>query len=198
MDREILTRGHWLRRSVGGSIALSAAGAAVATIASASAKAAPALTARDRQVVAFLLTLEQLEASFFAQARRAGKLTGEARQFAETVGGEESAHVRYLSGLLGRSSGGAQRYRFGDALASTSSFVDAAESLQETVLAAYNGQAENLTRHALGKVARVMSVESRHAAWARGLGGKLPAPVAADVPMDAAAAMKAIHPFLAS
>lgn len=189
--RATLTR--WLR-PVAGSAALAAAGAAGASVAFA--RSSPALTRRDREVLTFLAGLEQLESSFYAAALGAGKLTAEARQFAELVGREERAHLRDLTDLLGGHAPPSTRYRFTHAVGSTGAFVAAATTLEDTVVSAYNGQAENLTRHTLGRVARIMSVESRHAAWARGLAGKLPAPVAADAPTGADAAMKALRPLL--
>ncbi len=186
---------HWLR-PVGAAGLLVGAGASGATVAFA--RGSNALTDRDRQVIDFLAGLERLESSFYAAALGAGKLTGEPRQFAETVGREERAHLRDLTGLLGGHAPAAAHYRFSHALGSNRTFVTAAAALEDTVVAAYNGQAENLTRHTLGRVARIMSVESRHAAWARGLAGKLPAPVAADRAIDAGAAMKALRPFLGS
>jgi hypothetical protein len=191
--REALAR--WLK-PVSGPVALAATGAAGATVAFA--RTSPALTRRDREVVKFLAGLERLESGFYAAALRAGKLTGEARQFAEIVGREERAHLRDLDELLSGDAPGASRYRFEHAVGSNAAFVAAAARLEDTVVAAYNGQAENVTRHTLSRVARIMSVESRHAAWARGLAGTLPAPVAADAAIGADAAMKALRPFLGS
>jgi hypothetical protein len=197
MDSTLPTRRgaitRWLR-PVGASgllVGVGASGAAVAF-----ARGSTALTHRDRQVLEFLAGLERLESSFYAAALSAGKLTGEPRLFAETVGREERAHLRDLVDLLGGHGPSAAHYRFTHALGSNRTFVTTAAALEDTVVAAYNGQAENMTRHTLGRVARIMSVESRHAAWARGLAGKLPAPVAADRAIDAGAAMKALRPFL--
>ena len=49
-------------------------------------------------------------------------------------------------------------------------------ALEETAVAAYNGQATNLTPEALATAARIASVEARHASWARGIAGEAPAP----------------------
>jgi hypothetical protein len=42
-----------------------------------------------------------------------------------------------------------------------------------------------------------VSVEARHAAWARALAGKDPAPVAVDTPISISQAKSALAPFLA-
>ncbi len=64
--------------------------------------------------------------------------------------------------------------------------------LEELGLAAYNGAAASLTPEALADASRIVSVEARHAAWIRDLAGKNPAPRAADRPISAAQAQKAI------
>jgi hypothetical protein len=170
---------------------LAAAGATAAF-----ARGVPALGHRDHEVLSLLAGLEQLETSFYAAALSAGRLTGEPRQFAQTVGSEERAHLQELTEQLGGHAPAAVGYRFAHAVTSNAAFIAAASTIEDTVVAAYNGQAENMTRRTLGRVARIMSVESRHAAWARGLAGSLPAPVAADPAIGAAAAMKALRPFL--
>lgn len=180
--------------SLGG---LSAAGAAAAGLASASrSPAGSSLSSRDREVLAFALRFEQLQTAFYSQALRHGKLTGPTRQFAEVVGREERAHLDYLERTLGHAAGKAPSFQFGDVTDSNAKFIAAAVTIEDTGLAAYNGQAENMSRNLLASVARVISVEARHAAWARSLAGQLPAPVPADVPITASAALKTITPYL--
>ena len=179
--------------SLGG---LTAAGAAAAGLASASGSSGSSLSSRDREVLEFALKFEQLQTAFYAQALRAGKLTGQIKQFAEVVGGEERKHLDYLEHALGSTAGSSPTFTFGDATTDNQKFIAAAVTIEDTGLAAYNGQAENMSRATLQSVARVISVEARHAAWARSLAGKLPAPVPADVPITASAALKSIKPYL--
>src|ERR1700761_3109896 len=176
-------------------------GGAAATLANASKSAGHAskssgLTQRDREILAFALRLEHLQVAFYTEAIQKNKLTGEVKQFAHVVGGEEHEHLVYLQHELGGSSA-VGKYSFGNATASDKAFVKAAATIEDTGLAAYNGQAGNLSKAALTNVARVISVEARHAAWARSLAGELPAPVPADEPISAAQALKAIKPYLA-
>lgn len=189
------TRAGFVRRIAVGLGAVSAGGAGAAALASAHGPAA--LAARDRRILSFALELEHLQSAFYAEAIRGGKLSGEVRQFAEIVGREEAAHLHYLEKAVGASAGASRRYRFGDAAHSNHSFIAAAVRLEDTGLAGYNGQAVNLSRSALRSVSRVISVEARHAAWARDLAGQPPAPHATDAPISAAQAMTAIHPYLA-
>ena len=179
--------------SLGG---LSAAGAAAAGLASASRSSGSALSARDREVLEFALMFEQLQTAFYGEALRHGKLKGPTRQFAEVVGGEERAHLHYLERALGSAARSAPSFTFGDATTDDAQFIAAAVTIEDTGLAAYNGQAGNMSRATLQSVARVISVEARHAAWARSLAGKLPAPVPADVPITAATALKSIKSYL--
>lgn len=189
------TRAGLLRRFSVGLGALSAGGAGAAALASAQGPAP--LPARDRRILRFALELENLQSAFYAEAMRVGKLTGEARQFAEIVGREEQAHRNYLEKALGSTAAPGQRYHFGNAAQSDSTFIAAAVKLEDTGLAGYNGQAANLSRPTLRSVARVISVEARHAAWARDLAGQQPAPHATDAPISAAEVLNAIRPFMA-
>ena len=62
-------------------------------------------------------------------------------------------------------------------------------ALEETAVAAYNGQATNLTPKALATAARIASVEARHASWARGIAGAgCPRPRGSDRAIGAARA----------
>jgi rubrerythrin len=179
--------------SLGG---LSAGGAVGAGLASASlASKRSSLSSRDREVLEFALRFEQLQTAFYSRALSGGKLTGEFRQFAEVVSREERDHLRYVEHALGHSTPPPPLH-FGEATDSNAKFIAAAVTIEDTGLAAYNGQAENMSRATLKSVARVISVEARHAAWARSLAGKLPAPVPADVPITASAALKTIKPYL--
>jgi rubrerythrin len=178
---------------------IAAGGAAAAGLADAnrSAHGDPIPTHRDREVLELALRLEQLQAAFYAEAIRRGKLTGEPKQFAQTVGHEERDHLSYIEHALGASHAKSAKFRFGDATANDAQFVAAAAKIEDTVLSAYNGQAENMSRATLQSVARVISVEARHASWARSLAGQVPAPVPVDVPISAAKALDAIKPYLA-
>jgi hypothetical protein len=193
--RSGVSRRGLLARTAAGFGAVSAAGAAAVGLAGAFGAAPP--TGQDSQALALALSLEQLQVAFYAQALEAGRLSGEPRQFAEIVAAQERAHLSYLTRAAGSSPAPAPRYRFGAALTDSASFVAAAVSIEETALAAYNGQATNLSPAVLAEVGRVISVEARHAAWARTMAGRQPAPVAVDVPISAAQARAAMQRFVA-
>ena len=68
----------------------------------------------------------------------------------------------------------------GEALSSPDAFRENAIALEEAVIAAYVGQAANLTRRAVTAITPMVSVEARQVAWLRDLAGLNPAPRAAD------------------
>jgi len=189
-----LSRAGLLTRSfaVLGALAGSAIGAAEL----AAAPGSQLSPARDREILTLGLLIERLQAAFYAEALKAGRLTGEMQQFASEVGGQEQEHVAYLAAAVGPSAGKSPGFRFGDATTDPSKFLATAVSLEETGLAVYNGQGVNLTPEALAAAARVVSVEARHAAWARALAGDVPAPVAVDVPITVSQAKSAFAPYL--
>ena len=104
-ERAGVTRGDALRRAVLGGGALLAGSALLGgmqgTALGATTRAGRA-SAGDVDILNFALTLEFLEAAFYAQAVGMGKLTGEAAKFAAVVAKDEAAHVGFLKPLLVR------------------------------------------------------------------------------------------------
>jgi Ferritin-like domain len=135
---------------------------------------------QDHRIFTFLLELEELQAAFYAEALSKGALDGELRQFAEVVGAHERRHVTSLRKAMGRRSAPARRRSFGATTTDPNRFIAAATALEDTVVAAYNGQGPNLTRSGLATAARIVSVEARHAAWIRAIAKEIPAPVPND------------------
>jgi ferritin-like protein len=189
-----LSRGSLIKGSVavvGALAGVAVGGAELAASADSSGSAAT-----DRAILTYGLLMERLQAAFYAAALAGGQLTGEARQFAQVVGAQEQAHVKFLSAALGPSAGASPHFRFGDSATDPAKFIATAISLEETGLGVYNGQAVSLTPTTLAAAARIVSVEARHAAWARALDGEDPAPVAIDVPITVAQAKRTFKPFI--
>jgi rubrerythrin len=155
-----------------------------------SARAAPS-AAEDEKIFNFALLLEYVQAGFYNEAVERGRLKGEVREFAEIVAGHERDHVQYLRAALGPRARSRPRFDFKDATADQRKFLSAAVLLENTGVAAYNGQAANLTKKALAAAVEIVSVEGRHAAWISDLAGVDPAPRAAD-PGASASAVAAI------
>jgi len=153
--------------------------------------------ARDRAILNLGLLVARLQAAFYAEALREGRLEGEVHQYADVVGSQEKQHVTFLVGALGSHAAKSPKFQFGDATSDSKKFVATAATLESTSLGVYNGQAVNLTPQTLAAAAKIVSVEARHAAWARALAGKDPAPVAVDTPISIGQAKSALAPFLA-
>lgn len=144
-----------------------------------SAAAAPS-ESQDQKIFNFALLLEYIQAGFYSEAVDHGRLRGEVREFAEIVSEHEREHVKYLQKALGPRARERPALSFGDATQDQPRFLAAAVLLENTGVAAYNGQAANLTKKALVGAAEIVSVEGRHAAWISDLAGQDPAPRAAD------------------
>jgi hypothetical protein len=157
-----------------------AVGAGVVADALSSASSAAPSRSGDRRIFRFALQLEYLQEALYAEALDRGKLSGELREFAETAGAHERAHVAFVRKALGRAAPSRPRFRFGDATRDPRKFGDAALELENLAVAAYNGQGASLTDSALSAAATIVSVEGRHAAWISDLMGRDPAPRAAD------------------
>jgi hypothetical protein len=160
------------RRALVAAGALAAGGAALGGLPSLGTSAP---SARDVQVLNFVLLLEYVESAFYAEARGRGRLRGELKQFAEIVGGHEREHVAFLRSALGAAARKPPKLVFGDATSDPKRFVAAAVALEDNNVAAYNGQATNLSPAILQAAATIVSVEARHAAWIRDVAGKSPA-----------------------
>jgi Ferritin-like domain len=183
------------RRLVGGGVAAGAAAIAGFSLLgprAGSARATPS-EAQDQAIFNFALLLEYLQAGFYGEAVDRGRLKGEVREFAEIVSGHERAHVKYLRNALGARARERPTFSFGDATQDERKFLDAAVLLENTGVAAYNGQAANLTKKALPAAAEIVSVEGRHAAWISDLAGVDPAPRAADPGASAKAVVSTIR-----
>jgi len=136
--------------------------------------------AQDVKILNLVLLLEYIESAFYAEARARGALRGELREFVRVVGAHEQQHLSALKGALGSKARKEPRLRFGNATNDPDAFVAAAIELEDTSVAAYNGQATNLTKPTLAVAAKIVSVEARHAAWIRAIAGKPPAADATD------------------
>ncbi len=147
---------------------------------------------QDVRVLNLLLMVEYTESAFYTEALQQGGLTGELRAFAEQVLAHEEAHLALLKSVLGKSAADEPRYDFGDATSDPDAFADAAARLEDVAVAAYNGQAANVTPEAFAAAARIVSVEARHAAWIRSVVGNDPAPQTTDEPRNEAQVRSAL------
>lgn len=155
------TRAAFLRKAgvFGGSIM--ASGAALGAI---PALASAAGVNQDVQILNFALTLEYLEATFYAEALKHAHLHGHANTLASIVARHERDHVAFLRKALGSKAVKKPRFDFGAAVHSQPAFLKVAFALENEGVAAYQGQGPRLRGAAYVKAAlSILPIEARHA-----------------------------------
>ena len=173
------TRAAFLRRSLG---ALAAAG--MGGLFAAEAGAAPiAVSKNDIAILRFDLVLEYLQAGFYTEAERLGKLTPKTLGWARVVGAHERAHVQALKGLLGRNVVPSPAFNYRGITSDEPAFIKTAVAFEDLTAALLKWQAPRLdSRSIVAAAVTLHSVETRHAAWIRHLIGLEPASAAFDKP----------------
>jgi len=134
---------------------------------------------RDIEILNYALTLEFLEAAFYAEANEKGNLTGVARTFSQVVGQHEAEHVATLQSVLGSKATKRPSFDFKGTTGRELTFLKTARTLEDTGVAAYQGQATRIkSGEVLASAGAILAVEARHAAWVRDIlgAGKKPSP----------------------
>jgi rubrerythrin len=134
---------------------------------------------RDVEILNYALTLEYLEAAFYEEANSKGNLTGIARTFSQVVGQHENEHVQTLLGVLGSKAVKKPSFDFKGSTNKETTFLKTAKVLEDTGVAAYQGQATRIqSTDVLASAGAILAVEARHAAWVRDIlgAGKTPSP----------------------
>ena len=154
-------------------------------------------TAGDVDILNFALTLEYLEAAFYAEAVSMGKLMGEPKMFAKVVAKDEDAHVTFLKGALGSKAVKKPKFDFQGTTGKQATFLSTAMALEDTGVSAYAGAAPMIAnKKTLAAALSVHSVEARHAAWVRQIighgGSPSPAPSAFDPARSKAEVLKVV------
>ena len=129
-----------------------------------------AIPQSDIDILNFALTLEFLEAEFYAQAN-ANKAWGsnrELRRFSTVVAQHEKVHENFLKKVLGAKAVAKPKFDFKDTVTNAAKFAATAQVLEDTGVQAYLGQVPNIKAKAvLLGAGRILPVEARHAAWIR-------------------------------
>ena len=121
----------------------------------------------DIGILNYALTLEYLEAAFYNEATK-NKVAKGAQQsvFLKRVTADENAHVAYLKKALGKKAVSAPKVEFGSAT-SKAKWLSVSQSLENTGVKAYSGQALNISSPDVVTAAlEILSVEARHASVA--------------------------------
>jgi hypothetical protein len=161
------TRGAFLKKAGVGVGALALGGAFAGAIPNIARGAVPA---SDIAILNFALTLEYLEAEFYAQANTNKILAGkkELFRFSQVVAQHEASHVAFLKKVLGSKAVAKPKFDFKDTVTNATKFAATAQVLEDTGVHAYLGQVPNVkTPAVLLGAGRILPVEARHAAWIR-------------------------------
>jgi Ferritin-like domain len=134
----------------------------------------------DVDILNFGLQFERLQATFYTQAEEIGTIgtmpAAKAR-WAQTLGAHERAHVRILKNVLGRKADGSPTFDFGEANETDAAFTRTAVAMEDLTVALLTGVAPRLRdRRLVSAFMSLLTVEARHAAWARHIVGATPAP----------------------
>jgi hypothetical protein len=171
------TRAGFLRTTaLGGSAML----AALAT----PGQAAAAVT--DTSILQFGLRFEYLQATFYTQADEMGtirRMPERKRLWAHTLGAHERAHVKIIKSVLGPKAERRPFFDFGKANETDEAFTRTAVAMEDLTVALLTGVTPRVKDRGLtAALFGLLTVEARHAAWARSIVGASPVPVAFDEP----------------
>lgn len=152
----------------------------------------------DLGILNFALTLEYLEATFYARALSSLKLSGDVGAVAKIIAKDEAEHVAALTATIKKLGGtpvAAPKVAF--PMKDEKSFLMLAQVFEDTGVSAYNGAAPGIkNKDILGAAGSIVQVEARHAAVIRLLNKQTPAPNAFDPSLTADKVLTAVKPFI--
>ncbi len=154
----------------------------------------------DVGILNYALTLEYLEAEFYAKGVQ-GNFLGDDAKYITPIAAHEAAHVQALTATLqklGATPATKPTFKFPDGtFTDKATFLKTAVTFEETGVKAYHGQVTKVQNpDILGAAASIAGVESRHASVLNLILKQkpVPAPVEANASMDEI--VTAIKPFL--
>ncbi len=154
----------------------------------------------DLGIANYALTLEYLEAQFYADAAASGMLKGKILELAKSFGANEQEHVDALTAMVKKAGGKpAPKPKAKFPLDSEKAILKLAATVENLGANAYLGQAGNIQdKEILAAALSIHSVEARHAAVLN-LATKAPVTSGAFAkPATAAEVLKSVKPFLVS
>ena len=178
------SRAEFLRKAVVGGGALLAALGAPPRLAAKTSKA------NDVKILQYALNFEYLQSTFYTETERAGTVAAMPENkaiWARTLGAHERAHVAIIKQVLGDAAGKKPFFNFRGTTESEDGFTRTAVAMEDLTTALLTGVTPALQSRALIAAAfSLLTVEARHAAWARHLAGVLPVAAAFDQPKPVA------------
>jgi rubrerythrin len=153
----------------------------------------------DVDILNFALTLEYLESTFYEEAKKRVKASGELKKLIPLLASDEKQHVEALEGTIKKLGGKpVSKPKFNFEYNGTGEFLKLAETFENTGVGAYNGAGPAIkSKEVLGAAGSIVQVEARHAAAIALQNGMEPAPSAFDAPLEEKQVLKAVEPFIA-
>lgn len=140
----------------------------------------------DVDILHFGLRFERLQATFYTQAEELGtiaRMSAAKREWARTLGAHERAHVRIIKKVLGPKAEPRPFFDFGEDNETDAAFTRTAVAMEDLTVALLTGVMPRVRDRGLAAAMfGLMTVEARHAAWARNIVGATPAAKAFDEP----------------
>lgn len=119
----------------------------------------------DLGIVNYALTLEYLEADFYAQVAKTNLFKGDDLEMLKTFGANEAVHVQALEGTAKMLGTPAKKPKTEFPLDDAMSVLELAATVENLGAAAYLGQAANIqSEEVLAAALSIHTVEARHAA----------------------------------
>ncbi len=153
----------------------------------------------DVGILNFALTLEYLEAAFYAEAKKRAGARGELKNLIGLLARDEQQHVEALKATIGKLGGKpVAKPMFDFPYSNTAGFLKLAQTFEDTGVSAYNGAAPAIeSKEVLGAAGSIVQIEARHAAAIRLQNGQEPSPQAFDPALEKGQVLKAVEPFIA-
>lgn len=138
----------------------------------------------DVGILRFGLRFEYLQAAFYTEAEQIGtigRMTARKQQWARVLGAHERAHVRIIKQVLGPKAEASPFFDFRGNTETDGGFTRTAVAMEDLTVALITGiMPEIHSRSLAAALFSLLTVEARHAAWARNIIGATPSPSALD------------------
>ena len=154
----------------------------------------------DVAILNFALTLEYLESTFYAEAKKRAGAKGELKALVNLLAEDEKQHVEALEGTIKKLGGKpVAEPKFNFEYSDTKGFLELAKTFEDTGVSAYNGAGPLIkSKEVLAAAGSIVQIEARHAAAIRLQNKEEPSPDAFDSPLKEKEVLKAVEPFIAS
>jgi hypothetical protein len=142
--------------------------------------------ANEVAILNYGLGFEYLQSTFYTETERVGtvaRMDARRARWARTLGAHERAHVAILEQVLGNKAIKKPSFNFGGATETVEAFTRTAVAMEDLTVALLTGQLPRVrTRALVAAFFSLLTVEARHAAWARRIAGFRPVGPALDDP----------------